>query len=317
KNEITDEDKECNRLFTLNYKKLYPLNNYIESFQMFSLGLFNYLTPCYIFFIHNKFNLYPNYQMNIIFSIILCNLIRQEYCNLYYFKENRHNIISFINMFPYIIANHIKCFLYNLNNNSSFVFYESVIILLKITYSIIQNIEDIPDDTLFKYWYSVVFAIEKILFANCKEGKIRIYAYTVIMTKSTCWILCLLSLFEITKIISELNDKRRKSFSSWTLQILFEEYEKMMAENNKNRYYTTFITLVMLKKCVLTLKSFSSENPEDADEILFILHEMKNLKCYYSYVGIKTNSSLKSSEDKAHLFICYPYLLDCLNTENT
>ncbi|ETB56158.1 hypothetical protein YYC_05636 [Plasmodium yoelii 17X] len=322
KNEITDEDKECNRLFTLNYKKLYPLNNYIESFQMFSLGLFNYLTPCYIFFIHNKFNLYPNYQMNIIFSIILCNLIRQEYCNLYYFKENRHNIISFINMFPYIIANHIKCFLYNLNNNSSFVFYESVIILLKITYSIIQNIEDIPDDTLFKYWYSVVFAIEKILFANCNNDKIDMLDIMLIKLIRNSYLFHnshapLNIKIYLTKIISELNDKRRKSFSSWTLQILFEEYEKMMAENNKNRYYTTFITLVMLKKCVLTLKSFSSENPEDADEILFILHEMKNLKCYYSYVGIKTNSSLKSSEDKAHLFICYPYLLDCLNTENT
>ncbi|CAD2111333.1 conserved Plasmodium protein, unknown function [Plasmodium vinckei] len=321
-NEINDEDKECNRLFTLNHKKLYPLNTYIEGFQMFSLGLFNYLTPCYIFFIHNKFNLYPNYQMNIIFSIILCNLIRQEYCNLYYFKQNRHNLISFINMFPYIIANHIKCFLYNLNNNSSFVFYESIIILLKISYSIIQNLEDIPENTLFKYWYSVVFAIEKILYANCNNDKIDMLDIMLIKLIRNSYLFHnshapLNIKIYLTKIISELNDRRRKSFSSWTLQILFEEYEKMMAENNKNRYYTTFITLVMLKKCVLTLKSFSSENPEDADEILFILHEMKNLKCYYSYIGIKTNSALKSSEDKAHLLICYPYLLDCLNIENT
>ncbi|SBT43334.1 conserved Plasmodium protein, unknown function [Plasmodium ovale wallikeri] len=120
----------------------------------------------------------------------------------------------------------------------------------------------------------------------------------------------------LTKIISELNDRKRRAFSSWTLQILFEEYEKMAAENYKDRYYTTFITLVMLKKCVLTLKSFSNENNENADEVLFILYEMKKLKCYYSHIDMQSSSILKCSEDKAHLFICYPYLLDCLNTKN-
>lgn len=44
------EYKECNRLFTLNYKKLYPLNNYIEGFQIFQIVFFNHFIPCYIFF---------------------------------------------------------------------------------------------------------------------------------------------------------------------------------------------------------------------------------------------------------------------------
>ncbi|SBT78410.1 conserved Plasmodium protein, unknown function [Plasmodium ovale] len=320
-NELNEENKECNRLFTLNYKKLYPLNNYMEIFQMFSLSLFNYFTPCYIFSIHNKFNLYPNYNMNFIFSIILCNLFRQEYCSLYYMKENIHLILSFINMFPYIIATHVKCFLHNLNNNSSFIFYESIIILLKITYNIIQNIDNIPEHSLYKYWYSVVFAIEKILFVNCSNDKIDMLDIMLIKFIRNSYLVessrpPLFIKIYLTKIISELNDRKRRAFSSWTLQILFEEYEKMAAENYKDRYYTTFITLVMLKKCVLTLKSFSNENNENADEVLFILYEMKKLKCYYSHIDMQSSSILKCSEDKAHLFICYPYLLDCLNTKN-
>ncbi|ANQ09882.1 Uncharacterized protein PCOAH_00045920 [Plasmodium coatneyi] len=320
--ELNEENKECSRLFTLNYKKIYPLNNYIEYFQTFSIGLFNYFTPFLIFYIHNKFNLYPNYNVNIIFSIILCNFMRQEFYSLFYQKENYSLVLSFLNMFPYIMANHVKCFLHNISNNSCFVFYESIIILLKITYNMLDISGNIAKEDLYKYWCAVIFSVEKILFVSCSNDKIDMLDimlikfirnhYLVQNSKAPLFIKIYL-----TKVISELNDKKRRAFSSWTLQILFEEYEKMTKENYNNSYYTTFMTLVMLKKCVLTLRSFSSENNENADEVLFILYEMKKLKCYYSYIDMKSSSILKRSEDKAHLFICYPYLLDCLNTENT
>ncbi|EUD69396.1 hypothetical protein C922_00259 [Plasmodium inui San Antonio 1] len=320
--ELNEENKECSRLFTLNYKKIYPLNNYIEYFQIFSIGLFNYFTPFLVFYIHNKFNLFPNYNVNIIFSIILCNFMRQEFYSIFYQKENYSLVLSFVNMFPYIIAGHVKCFLHNISNNSCFVFYESIIILLKITYNMLQISGNIAKGDLLKYWCAVIFSVEKILFVSCSNDKIDMLDimlikfirnhYLVENSKAPLFIKIYL-----TKVISELNDKKRRAFSSWTLQILFEEYEKMTKENYNDSYYRTFMTLVMLKKCVLTLRSFSSENNENADEVLFILYEMKKLKCYYSYIDMKSSSILKCSEDKAHLFICYPYLLDCLNTENT
>ncbi|CRH01400.1 conserved Plasmodium protein, unknown function [Plasmodium relictum] len=320
-NEEREENKECNRLFTLNYKKLYPLNNYIENFQMFKIRLFMHFTPCHVFFIHNKFNLYPNYRINLIYSIIFCNFIRQGY-SLFYQKENNYLLISLINMFPYIIATHLKCFLNNLNNNSCFVFYESIIILLKLTYNLLLNVNFIPKHIIFKYWCSIIFSIEQILFVDCNNDKIDMLDIMLIKFIRNNYLIknSIAPLFikiYLTKIISELNDKKRRAFSSWTLQILFEEYEKMTKENYNDHFYTTFITLTMLKKCVMTLKVFSSENNEEknTDEILFILYEMKKLKCSYSYFDI-SNPILKGSEDKAHLFICYPYLLDCLNTEN-
>ncbi|KYN96115.1 hypothetical protein PGSY75_1452600 [Plasmodium gaboni] len=315
------EYKECNRLFTLNYKKLYPLNNYVEGFQIFQIAFFNHFIPCYIFFIHNKFNLYPNYQLNSMYSIILCNMIKQEYYTVYYHDQDL--LVSFLNMFPYILATHLKCFLYNLKNNSCFVFYESIIILLKITYQMVLNSKKITKKNLYKYWYSVIFAVEKILFVNCSNDKIDMLDIMLIKfirnnylseNSVTPWFIKIY----LTKIISELYDKKRRAFSSWTLQILFEEYEKMSKNNNSYPYYTTFITILLLKKCVLTLKSFSSQNNKEntSDEIIFILYEMKKLKCSYSFINMDSSAILKSSDEKAHLFICYPYLLDCLNTEN-
>ncbi|KJP86922.1 hypothetical protein AK88_03431 [Plasmodium fragile] len=320
--ELNEENKECNRLFTLNYKKIYPLNNYIEYFQTFSLGMFNYFTPFLIYYIHNKFNLYPNYNINIVFSIILCNFMRQEFYSLFYQKENYSLVLSFVNMFPYIIAGHVKCFLHNINNNSCFVFYESIIILLKITYNMLEISGNVAEEDLHKYWCAVIFSVEKILCVSCSNDKIDMLDIMLIKFIRNHYLVenskvPLFIKIYLTKVISELNDKKRRAFSSWTLQILFEEYEKMTKENYNDSYYTTLMTLVMLKKCVLTLRSFSSENNENADEVLFILYEMKKLKCCYTYIDMKSSSILKCSEDKAHLFICYPYLLDCLNTENT
>ncbi|GAW82561.1 hypothetical protein, conserved [Plasmodium gonderi] len=320
--ELNEENKECSRLFTLNYKKIYPLNNYIEYFQTFSIGLFNYFIPFLIYYIHNKFNLYPNYNTNVVFSIILCNFIRNEYYSIFSQNENYSLLLSFVNMFPYIIASHVKCFLHNINNNSCFVFYESIIILLKITYNMLQKSGNMSKENLLKYWYAIIFSVEKILFVNCNNDKIDMLDIMLIKFIRNHYLIenskaPLFIKIYLTKIISELNDKKRRAFSSWTLQILFEEYEKMTKENYNDNYYTTFITLIMLKKCVLTLRNFSSENNENADEVLFILDEMKKLKCNYSYICTNSSSTLKCLEDKAHLFICYPYLLNCLNTENT